>query len=807
VRWQRKWLAVPLAATAAGALWAGLGRHRGQTGGDDSGALTEAGLDVAQANDLAVEGWTARFRERQEKGDWAGLDTDLAAIRHHDPDLYQRYHLGYLHARAKIGRGEAAAGRESLEPMLGAGHPLRDLALYYAAQAAESEGKAEEAARLRETLVVEYPKGTYRPTALEELTSALSARGDAPALSALQAKLAGTVEPPVLRDLESRAIAARAEKGDDAAIADGLRFLRGGSQADDAAERVATALDRLDWLGRMTAEDLVLIGEAERNARHFDRAIEILRLALPQLPERKDELLFSIGRADFGREHYEDAERTYLEGAEGAKDGETKANFLYNASRCAQLLGDDARAERQLTRAIPLGGRSTRASSALTQRLRIRVRQKRLGEALADLRTVQSRFPRSHAVVEATLAYAIGVIGAGKPALAPPQLARIKPRLLEKRDVPEIEYWKARAVEARAPRTALAGYLKVLRSDTPTHFAFFARRRLTEAPLAARVRADVAARAAEAQRLLDAGRTEDARRAQTDVVLLAPPDQEEAALARLRQIYEKSADYRELLALPEPQYPRFPLFAEKDAPDRLDLLLAMGLFDDAADLVPARYPIKPLADGVARAEALRRGLATRQSIAAAETVARDDIPDDYVPALLPLLLRELLYPRYFYDVIQAESLKHGADPRLVLSIMREESRFNPRAKSAAAARGLLQFIITTARQVGQAIGLVKVSPEDLYDPRVVIQLGAKYIADLLGQFERDAYKAAAAYNAGPNQARLWGRLAPAPGHDMFLSAINFDETKDYVRKVLNSYERYGEIYENQPPAGGVRPEP
>jgi len=160
-----------------------------------------------------------------------------------------------------------------------------------------------------------------------------------------------------------------------------------------------------------------------------------------------------------------------------------------------------------------------------------------------------------------------------------------------------------------------------------------------------------------------------------------------------------------------------------------------------------------------------------------------------------------------YDVITAESAKHKADPRLVLSIMREESRFNPRAKSAAAARGLLQFIITTARDVGQAIGLVQVSPEDLYEPKVVIQLGAKYIGDLLGQFDRDGYKVAAAYNAGPNQSKLWARMAPAPGDDMFLSAINFDETKDYVRKVLNSYERYGEIYENTPPAGGVRPDP
>src|SRR5262249_52973838 len=159
------------------------------------------------------------------------------------------------------------------------------------------------------------------------------------------------------------------------------------------------------------------------------------------------------------------------------------------------------------------------------------------------------------------------------------------------------------------------------------------------------------------------------------------------------------------------EYPRFPLFAaEGTEPDRMDLLLAAGLFDDAVDLIPARYPFHPLAQGVARAEALRRANASRPSIAAAELVAREDVPDDYVPALLPRLVRELLYPRYFYDDIVVQSKKHGADPRLVLSIMREESRFNPRAKSAAAARGLLQFIITTARDVGRAIGLLQVSP-------------------------------------------------------------------------------------------------
>ena len=72
--------------------------------------------------------------------------------------------------------------------------------------------------------------------------------------------------------------------------------------------------------------------------------------------------------------------------------------------------------------------------------------------------------------------------------------------------------------------------------------------------------------------------------------------------------------------------------------------------------------------------------------------------------MLPLLVRQLLYPRYFYDYIVDDAKHFGADPTLVLSIMREESRFNPRAKSQAAARGLLQFIMTTALDIGRDIG-------------------------------------------------------------------------------------------------------
>lgn len=289
-------------------------------------------------------------------------------------------------------------------------------------------------------------------------------------------------------------------------------------------------------------------------------------------------------------------------------------------------------------------------------------------------------------------------------------------------------------------------------------------------------------------------------------MLLTPPP-EAAAAERLRAVYLDLREYRAVLELPLPRYAKFPLvLQEGEQPGRLELLLAMGVFDDAPDLIMKQYPLHPLASATARAEALRRAGASRAAIYAAE-VGQEDVPDDYVPQLLPRLVRELLYPRYFQARIQEESSRHAADPRLVLSIMREESRFNPRAKSPAAARGLLQLILTTARQLGRAVGLAEVAPEQLYEPQLIIQLGARYVGDLLRRFEGNRYATAAAYNAGPNQAALWMRMAAGAGDDFYLSAINFDETKNYVRKVMNSYERYGEIYEERPPTGGIRAEP
>ena len=760
---------------------------------------------TANADSRPVAEWTDRFASLVAAEDWKTLDADLESIREDESDLYAYYRLGYLHGRVKLALGEHAEARRLLEPFHSAGHPLRDLALHYAAAAASAAGDQEEAARLRESLVLEHPRGNYRLRALEEHVEWLTARKDVTRLRSLMERLP-SADAAMARDIESRIVVLNVDQDRAAAVAAGMSLLRA-NQGDDAAERVARALDRPEIVDTLPPADWVLLGESARSHRHYDRAVVLLERALLAGAGKRTDLLYSIGRAHFGAEQYEAAERRYLEGAAIPSTAEDRGNFFYNAARSAQLAGDDARAERHLADAIRAGGKTSRASSALTQRVRMRVRGGRHAEAKADLAAVRKAFGRSHALVEASLAYATAMIEAGRHSEALSVLQAIPKRLLEKADVPEVEYWKARALEASSPSRAVLAYLAVLQANTPTHFAYFARRRLAQEPLAGRLRAEAASREERAAAQAAKGDMERARELQTEAVLLSAPAEAARRRDRLREMYKSLPLYQAILEAPMPAYPRLPLFGATpmEEPNRLDLLLALGLYDDAVEDVIERYPLQPLSSGIARSEALRRAEAGRGSIHAIETALT--LPEGFLPELLPTLVRELLYPRYYFEDIAEQAKKHGADPRLVLSIMREESRFNVRAKSPAAARGLLQFIIGTARDVGASIGLVDVVAQDLYEPDVIIQLGARYIGDLLKQFGGNPYKAAAAYNAGPKQTALWERMAPGPGDDQFLTAVNFTETKNYVRKVLNSYERYREIYESGPPSGGIRPEP
>lgn len=745
--------------------------------------------------------WTAQFRDLEVNGRWSDLEELLDQVAKKHPHEYAQWSLAYLHARALIESNEPADAAAKLAPFLAAGNPFRDLALYHQAEIDDARDDHTAASRDRQSLIFGAATSPYRDQAIDDETEYLAADGKA--LADFAARLNPTASTSRRRDLGARIAESSLRSGDaNGALSRVLAILQGGT-LDDASDRASRVLDRPELIARMNGPQLELMGQSMQNHRHFDRAVALLSAALRAMPQKRDDLTFAIGRSYFGNEQFAEAEKTYLRGAATAATPLSKVSFLWHAARAAQLLGDDRTAEQLMSLVIAVPGKFPSAAAAVTQRIRTRIKQKRFADAASDLAFVRKTWPKDHALVEASLAYAVGMLGAGNNGAAIVTLNAIPRNLLDKFEPYEIDYWRARALESSNPPAAFQAYLSVLRATQPTHFAYFARQRLDAPAMQPKLQQhELATRDAEIDRLVAAGNWLVAKQVATDRILLSSANHV-AELKRLAEIYRHLPEYAAILDLQPEAFPQFPLPPNAD---RRSLLLAMGLFDEAADANEQRYPLRPLKSALTRSLALNHGNASKESIYAIE-VLMNSVPRDYVPELLPLTVRQLLYPRYFYDFISDDSKSYNADPTLVLSIMREESRFNPRAKSEAAARGLLQFIITTARQIGRDAGIVDVEPDDLYDPRIIIRLGAKYVSTLSKQFNDDHYAIAASYNAGPKQTALWLRLAASPGDDYLLTAINFDETKQYVRKVMNSYKRYREIYGDGVPSGGIRAEP
>jgi soluble lytic murein transglycosylase len=148
------------------------------------------------------------------------------------------------------------------------------------------------------------------------------------------------------------------------------------------------------------------------------------------------------------------------------------------------------------------------------------------------------------------------------------------------------------------------------------------------------------------------------------------------------------------------------------------------------------------------------------------------------------------YSDSFSDLIGKFSRTSRLDPNLLQAIVREESGFNPRARSGVGARGLAQLMPGTADEVARRLRIAPVGVSALFEPRHNLRLGAAYLATLHRQFEGRAPFAVASYNAGPNAVRRWLRERPTADLDEWVEEIPFEETRNYVKRVLGSYGTY-----------------
>jgi soluble lytic murein transglycosylase len=162
-------------------------------------------------------------------------------------------------------------------------------------------------------------------------------------------------------------------------------------------------------------------------------------------------------------------------------------------------------------------------------------------------------------------------------------------------------------------------------------------------------------------------------------------------------------------------------------------------------------------------------------------------------ASLPPAFWQMLYPLGWREQLMEAAARQQLDPFLVAALVREESSYYPRAVSRAGARGLMQLMPATAKVVASSGTVAYGGSEELDEPAVNLQLGTKFLADLMREFG-DPRLALAAYNAGPRRAKEWWAKRRSDDVEVWVEQIPFDETRQYVKRVMLSWDEYRRIY-------------
>ncbi len=227
---------------------------------------------------------------------------------------------------------------------------------------------------------------------------------------------------------------------------------------------------------------------------------------------------------------------------------------------------------------------------------------------------------------------------------------------------------------------------------------------------------------------------------------------------------------------------------------RIDLLMRLGMDVEAG--FEADRLVNTADASVERMLATSAGFRDRgdtpRSISLAQLAIGKGAPRD-------ARVYRLLYPVVLRDVLIEESKATGLDPTLVAALIRQESRFVPRATSGAGARGLMQVMPDVGRTLARSLDFPLWDPVLLYQADVNAKLGTRHLADLFRQYEQLPH-ILAAYNAGGSRVQRWRTKAGVEDPEMFTERIPYVETRDYVRIALRNRDLYRALYDWEMPA-------
>ncbi|MCA1581013.1 MAG: lytic transglycosylase domain-containing protein [Acidobacteria bacterium] len=244
-------------------------------------------------------------------------------------------------------------------------------------------------------------------------------------------------------------------------------------------------------------------------------------------------------------------------------------------------------------------------------------------------------------------------------------------------------------------------------------------------------------------------------------------------------------DYRLRRAAPLPDPSR-----ETAAFRRTDELLRLRFFEGAAAearlLPPSRGRDLRLAEAeFALGKFAPAAAAVKRAFPEIGTAAEARVPDGW---------RRLYYPIELGGFLASEARQFRLDPAILRGLVRQESVFDPDARSRAGALGLTQLMPGTAKSLAKSVLRVRYRRAFLYDPSTNARLGAAYLRSLFDRFSDNPLWALAAYNGGPTRmARVLRENPGLPDDEVFESHPAF-ETRDYVRRVMLFAGSYRELY-------------
>ncbi len=686
--------------------------------------------------------------------------------------------LIYLSGRllAEIGQKEAASAA-FLETLTDSG--LGPFGRYHLAELQEAD-HPEVSAGIVAHLLSHRPPTSLIPPAVSLFRRTLAEGGDCRLLHGLQLNTLPKSQRRSLRIALADCALQRGEKDLASAI---LVSMLEESTSDESAREATGRLLRLQETGTENVSER-LLGEALHHHQLYPKSVEILQRFLSretEKPKDRERAYYVLARSYFRMEDFPRAAASFLGAASSTKNKNDRARSLYQRGRSLELSGLWNPARTTFLQVFRTSPQSNWGVNGLYSALRIDWRFLREEEALQlyTLLRNQRRYPRT--ITQASLFLASSDLVQNRGDRAEGWLRQAASG--DRRFSLEVSYWRGRLAEIQGDfEQAQRHYLAILRTAESHPLVNGARKRLRGKELLA-IRQRSVASLRSSENLSD----------QWTAWLLGfdfseEDESREIFLNSLKE-HPEEAGVVSLAPVPIEEWPLWE--GELNSTERR--LIGLGLLEEVRTKTLLRiFPTTQPRQSLSASQALSRRGAHREALYLAESLEKQirNVPSDFHPSLF----RRLLYPLPWRNELVKESREAGIDPLLLASIIRQESRFQEDVISAAAARGLTQFVLPTARRISAKIGLGSIAPQQLYQPEISISLGAHYLAELLETFKGRTEAAITAYNAGVPQTQLWRAYCFSEEPEEYLTKVGFKETRDYLIKVHSGYEQYQKIY-------------